>query len=88
MCSDGHCPTVGGIIAFVLGAFFLFRPFTPPTDPLVPEIGVSPFLIAGLALLTTLFLALVLTAAIRTRRVRSFQASDRSWVRSGLPKQR
>ena len=54
--------TAGGILAFVLGAFFLFRPFTPP-EPTAPEVSVSPFVIGGLALLTAAIFTFALGAA-------------------------
>jgi membrane-bound serine protease (ClpP class) len=59
--------TGGGILAFVLGAFFLFRPFTPP-QPTAPEVSVSPFVIGGLALMTAAFFTFALGAAVRSRR--------------------
>lgn len=62
----GFALTVGGIIAFLLGAFFLFRPFTPP-DALTPDISVSPIVIGVLTVLTASFMLLVLGAAIRSR---------------------
>lgn len=62
----GFALTVGGIIAFLLGAFFLFRPFTPP-EPTTPDISVSPFVIGGLALLSALFFTFVVGAAYRSR---------------------
>lgn len=65
---SGFALTVGGIIAFILGAFFLFRPFTPP-EPLTPDVSVSPFLIGGLALLSASFFVFVLGAALRTRKL-------------------
>lgn len=60
--------TVGGIIAFALGAFFLFRPFTPP-EPTAPELSVSPFVILCTVGVTAVFFLIVLRAAIRARRV-------------------
>ncbi len=62
----GFALTVGGVIAFVLGAFFLFRPFTPP-EPTTPDVSVSPFVIGGLALLTAAFFVFAVGAAMRTR---------------------
>ena len=62
----GFALTVGGIISFLLGAFFLFRPFTPP-DALTPDISVSPIVIGVLTILTASFMLLVLGAAIRSR---------------------
>jgi membrane-bound serine protease (ClpP class) len=64
----GVALTVGGIIAFVLGAFFLFRPLTPP-EPTAPDVSASPIIIGGLALLTAAFFVFVLGAAIRSRNV-------------------
>lgn len=62
----GFALTIGGIIAFLLGAFFLFRPLTPP-EPTAPDISVSPFVIAGLTVLTAAFFIFVLGAALRAR---------------------
>lgn len=64
----GFALTVGGVIAFLLGAFFLFRPFTPP-EPTTPDVSVSPFVIGGLAALTVTFFFFVVGAAIRLRSV-------------------
>ncbi|MGB8645029.1 MAG: nodulation protein NfeD [Anaerolineae bacterium] len=60
--------TLGGIVAFVLGALFLFRPFTPP-EPDVPQVTVSPYVIAAMALLTTGFFVFALRAAVRSRKL-------------------
>lgn len=62
----GFALTVGGIISFLLGAFFLFRPFTPP-DALTPDISVSPVVIGVLTVLTASFVLFILGAAIRSR---------------------
>lgn len=62
----GFALTVGGIIAFLLGAFFLFRPLTPP-EPTAPDISVSPYVIGGLTILTASFFIFVLGAALRSR---------------------
>jgi len=62
----GFALTVGGIISFLLGAFFLFRPFTPP-EPTAPDISVSPFVIGAMTLLTASFFIFVVGAALRTR---------------------
>jgi membrane-bound serine protease (ClpP class) len=58
--------TAGGILAFVLGAFFLFRPFTLP-EPTAPVVSVSPFVIGGLAVMTAAFFTFALGAAVRSR---------------------
>lgn len=63
----GFALTVGGIIAFLLGAFFLFRPLTPP-EPTAPDVSVAPIVIAGLAVLTSGFFIFILGAAVRSRR--------------------
>jgi membrane-bound serine protease (ClpP class) len=63
----GFALTVGGIIAFLLGAFFLFRPFTPTEPILAPDISVSPIVIGGLTAMTAGFIVLVIGAAMRTR---------------------
>lgn len=63
---SGFVLTLGGIVAFVLGALFLFRPFTPPT-PTAPEVSVSPFVIAGLTIFTAGFFVFALGAAVRSR---------------------
>lgn len=65
---SGFALTVGGIAAFVLGAFFLFRPFTPP-EPTAPAVEVSPLVIAGTTLLTASFFIFILGAAWRSRNV-------------------
>ncbi len=60
--------TGGAIVAFVLGALFLFRPFTLPGSP-SPSVGVavSPFVIAGLTSLMVLFFLVIIRAAVRSR---------------------
>lgn len=62
----GFALTVGGIISFLLGAFFLFRPFTPP-EPSALDVTVSPLVMGGLALFTAGFFVFVLSAALRSR---------------------
>jgi membrane-bound serine protease (ClpP class) len=62
----GFALTVGGVIAFLLGAFFLFRPLTPP-EPTAPDVSVSPIVIGILALTTASFFIFILGAAIRSR---------------------
>lgn len=62
----GFALTVGGVIAFLLGAFFLFRPLTPP-EPTAPDVSVSPIVIGALALATTSFFVFILGAAVRSR---------------------
>lgn len=62
----GFALTIGGIISFLLGAFFLFRPLTPP-EPTAPDVSVSPIVAGVLILLTASFFIFVLTAAVRSR---------------------
>lgn len=63
----GFALTIGGIIAFILGAFFLFRPLTPP-EPTAPDVSVSPLVIGGLALLSVVFFTVAVSAALRARK--------------------
>ncbi len=58
--------TAGGLIMFVLGALLLFTPFTPPS-PLVPEVSVSPWVVAGLGGAMAAFFLFILGAAVRGR---------------------
>jgi membrane-bound serine protease (ClpP class) len=62
----GFALTVGGVIAFILGAFFLFRPFTPP-EPTAPDVSVSPIVIGALTLFTAGFFIFILGTAVRSR---------------------
>ncbi len=64
----GFALSVGGIIAIILGLFFLFRPFTLP-EPTAPDITVSPWVIAGIAGMIAVFFLVVLRAAWASRRV-------------------
>jgi membrane-bound serine protease (ClpP class) len=57
----------GGIIAFLLGAFILFRPFQPGS-PVLPEIYVSPWLIAVTTAGMAVFTLVVVGQVMRTRK--------------------
>ena len=56
---------VGGIICFVLGAFTLY---TSPGSPTAPDVSVATPLVLGMALVTAVFMAIVLTTVVRVRR--------------------
>lgn len=62
----GFALTIGGIISFLLGAFFLFRPLTPP-EPTAPDVSVSPIVVGVLILFTASFFIFILAAAVRSR---------------------
>jgi len=57
---------IGGTICFVLGASALY---TAPADPFEPIVRVAPELIVVMALTAAAFVALIVFAAIRTRRL-------------------
>jgi membrane-bound serine protease (ClpP class) len=57
---------VGGIVAFLLGAFILFRPFQTGS-PALPEVEVSPWLIAMTTASMAAFTLFVVGQMIRTR---------------------
>ncbi|MFN8620510.1 MAG: NfeD family protein [Chloroflexota bacterium] len=57
---------VGGLIAFVLGASALYRAPATPGDP---SVAVAVPVIGAMTVLTAAFLAAVITAALRTRRM-------------------
>lgn len=58
--------TLGGLVAFVLGASALF---TTPGDPLQPAVAVALPLIAVMAVTTAAFMGLIALAAVRSRRL-------------------
>ncbi|MBI4321225.1 MAG: nodulation protein NfeD [Chloroflexi bacterium] len=58
---------VGGIIAFILGSLMLYTPLTP-TSPTMPEVSVSPLLIAIMTAGIAAFFVLVLRAVLQSRR--------------------
>lgn len=64
----GFVLTLGGIVMFVLGALMLFTPFTPPTDQIIGQIYVSPWVILGLTGMMTAFFIFVVGAAVRGRK--------------------
>jgi membrane-bound serine protease (ClpP class) len=62
--------TVGGLVAFVLGASALY---TQPGDPVAPSVTVDVRVIAVMTLLTVLVLAGIAWAVIRTRRMPQYE---------------
>lgn len=58
---------VGALVAFVLGSLMLYSPLTP-TSPAMPQIRVSPWVIATVALGLGTFFAVVVRALWRARR--------------------
>jgi membrane-bound serine protease (ClpP class) len=58
-----------GIAAFVLGSLMLYRPITPPSPAALPDVRVSRWLVAGMALTIAAFFTIVLRALYRSRRM-------------------
>ena len=58
--------TVGGLVAFIIGALLLFTPFTLPS-PVMPAVSVSPVVVLALGGVMTAFFLFVLGAAVRGR---------------------
>ena len=58
---------VGGIVAFILGSLFLYRP-VGPVSPAWPEVSVSPWLVATFATLLAAIVLGVMRAVIRSQR--------------------
>jgi membrane-bound serine protease (ClpP class) len=56
----------GGVVCIALGASALF---TEPGDPFAPVIRVAPWIIASVSITGALFVALIATVAVRTRRM-------------------
>jgi membrane-bound serine protease (ClpP class) len=63
--TSGGLLTVGGLVAFALGASALY---TEPGDPVAPAVSVDPGVIIVMTVITGLFMAGVLYAVIRTQR--------------------
>jgi membrane-bound serine protease (ClpP class) len=64
--TSGGLLTIGGLVAFALGASALY---TEPGDPTAPSVSVDWRIIAFMTILTALFIGGVLWAALRTRRL-------------------
>jgi len=58
--------TIGGLVCFVLGAAALY---TEPTSPTGPDVQVAWPVIGVMAVMTAAFMAVILTAAFRSRRM-------------------
>ena len=56
-----------GLVAFVLGSLLLYTPVAP-TSPAMPEVRVSPWLVAAMALIFGGFFVVALRALLRARR--------------------
>lgn len=74
---------VGGLIAFVLGSLLLYTPLTP-TSPVMPQVRVSPWLVAFMAVSIAAFFVLVLRALLRIRRRRVETGAETLIGRTGL----
>lgn len=70
--------TVGGIACFVLGALALY---TEPTLPDAPDVSVALPVLVTMTAMTALFMALIVFAAVRTRRMRTADGL----IGAGLP---
>jgi membrane-bound serine protease (ClpP class) len=70
-------PTAAGLVTLVLGGLFLF-------DSSVPGVGVSPFMIAPVALFAALFFGLVVQQAVRLRRRRVETRTDQIVGKEGV----
>jgi membrane-bound serine protease (ClpP class) len=58
--------TVGGLVAFALGASALY---TTPGDPTAPNVAVALPLVVGMTIVTALVMALIAVTAVRSRRL-------------------
>ena len=58
--------TVGGLVAFALGASALY---TTPGDPTAPDVSVALPLVVGMTAVTGLVMGLIAVAAVRSRRL-------------------
>ncbi len=70
--------TVAGIVCFVLGAAALY---TEPGTPTAPDVSVAIPVIVTMTLLTSIFMILIVFAAIRTRHLRTADGL----IGAGLP---
>lgn len=58
--------TIAGVIAFIIGSLFLFSPFTP-SEPSMPQLSVSPWLLIAMIAMLVLFFTTILTAGVRAQ---------------------
>ncbi len=69
---------IGGIVCFVLGAAALY---TEPGTPTAPDVAVAWPVIAAMTLVTASFMALIILAAVRSRRM----GTAEGLIGAGLP---
>jgi membrane-bound serine protease (ClpP class) len=69
---------IGGIVCFVLGAAALY---TEPGTPTAPDVSVAWPVIATMTLVTAAFMALIVIAAVRSRRI----GTAEGLIGAGLP---
>lgn len=60
--------TAGGVVCFVLGSLLLFSPVSPEA-PMLPQVQVSPLLIAGVTASIAAFFLFAIQAGIRAQRL-------------------
>jgi membrane-bound serine protease (ClpP class) len=58
---------IGAVISILLGGIILFRPFSP-VSPALPDMSVNPFVLGGATGLIALFLLVVVSQVMRSRR--------------------
>lgn len=76
--SNHGLPTLAGLVAFALGASALY---TVPGNPAAPVAQVAPVVIATMAVMTGLFMALIVWARMKTANMKTAQGL----VGAGLP---
>lgn len=64
----GFALSIAGVISFVLGSLLLFSPFGTPTAPALPQVSISPWLVAGMTSVLVGFFGIVITAGVRAQR--------------------
>jgi membrane-bound serine protease (ClpP class) len=74
--------TVGGVVCFVLGSLMLFSPLSPEA-PALPDVRVSPAVIAGVTLCLLAFFLVALQAGLRAQRRPALISSNRLLGESG-----
>lgn len=74
---------VGGLIAFVLGSLMLYTPLAP-TAPTMPQVRVSPWLVATISVGIAGFFLLVLGALLRARRAPVITGTQAMIGRAGM----
>jgi membrane-bound serine protease (ClpP class) len=58
---------IGAVVSILLGGIILFRPFRP-ASPALPDMSVNPFVLGGATGLIAVFLLLVVTQVMRSRK--------------------